>query len=80
MFLNTKAKVSGITEVVLPQLVLSDLQSPLQDLLSLGSPDSAVDSDLFITTDAERSDSVASFGENRLLTSKLFQDLQKKEH
>lgn len=51
------------------------LQATLQDLLGLGSTDGAVDSDLLVTTNAERSDGVSGLGEDGLLTGQLFQHL-----
>ena len=61
MFLDTEAKVSSLGEVLAPQLVFLHLQASLQDLLSLGSPDCDVDSDLLVTSDTESADGVASF-------------------
>lgn len=75
VLLNTKTKVSSVTEVVLPQLVFSDFQAPFKDLLCLGSSHCAMDSDLFVTTDTERSHSVAGLGEDGLLASQLLQHL-----
>ena len=75
VFLDTEAEVSSVTEVVLPQFIFPDFQASLKDFLSLGSTNSAVDSNLFITTDAKRTNGVTRFGEDRLLTSELFQHL-----
>ncbi len=77
VFLNTKSKVSSVTEVVFPQLIFPNFQSSFKDLFSLGSTDCAVDSNLFVTTDTERSHGVASFGEDGLLARELFQHLCK---
>jgi hypothetical protein len=63
------------SDLPLPQLVLLDLQSSLQNLLSLGSSDSSVNGNLFVPSDRERSDSVSCLGCNGGLTSELFQDL-----
>lgn len=50
-------------------------QTSLQDFFSFGTTDSAVNSNLFITTDTKRPDSVTCFGEHWLLSSQLFQHL-----
>merc|ERR1712156_1226174 len=73
MFSNTEAKVSGLRKVASFQLVFLHLQTLLQDFFSLGSSHSAMNSNLFVTSDTEGSDSKTSFGENRCLTSKCFQ-------
>ena len=78
VFLDTKAKVAGVAEVVLPQLVLPDFEAPLKNLLRLGSTDCAVDGNLFVTANTERTHSVTCLGENRLLARQLFQHLDKK--
>lgn len=57
------------------QYLKTNLQATLKDFFSLGASDCAVDGDLFVSPDAERSDSVPSLGENGLLTSQLFQHL-----
>ena len=59
VFADTETEVSSLREVTLAKLVLLDLQSTLQDLLSLWASDSDVNSDLLVTTDTEGSDSVA---------------------
>ena len=51
------------------------LKTPLEDLLSLGTADRAVDGDLFVPTDAERSDGVAGLGEDGRLARQLLQHL-----
>jgi hypothetical protein len=80
VFLDTKSKISCVTKVVLSQLVFSDFQAPFKDFLCLGPSDSAMYSNLFITADAKRPDSVAGFGEDWLLSSKLFQHLEQIKH
>ena len=69
VLLDAEAKVSVIGKVLAPQLVLLHLQSSLQDLLSLGSPHCAVDSDLLVPPDTETPDGVAGLGEHRGLSS-----------
>ena len=58
VFADTETEVASLGEVALAKLILLDLQSPLQDLLSLGSTDRNVYCDLLVTTDTEGSDSV----------------------
>lgn len=90
MFVDTKAKVASGGEALLPQLVFEDLQrgekgasrrqlshleATLEDLLSLGASHGAADSNLFVTTNAEGADGVASLGEDGSLTSELLNNL-----
>lgn len=56
---DTEAEVAGLAEVALAQLVLLDLEATLENLLGLGATDGDVDSNLFVTTDTESTDSVA---------------------
>merc|ERR550517_1238453 len=65
VLLDTKPKVAVLREVLSPQLVLLHLQSPLENLLGLGTPDGAVDGDLLVPPDTETTDSVAGFAEHR---------------
>ena len=75
VFLDTEPKVSSLREVPLPKLVFLDLETTLENFLSLGATDGDVDGDLFVTTDTERSDGVSSFRCHGCLTSELFQHL-----
>ena len=75
MFLDSKAEVTIVGEVLLSQLVLLNLEATLQDLLGLGAPNSAVNGDLFVPPDTERSDGVAGLGEDWGLTSQRLQHL-----
>lgn len=59
----------------LPQLVLLDLQCPLQHLLGLGPTDRDVHGDLLVTPDGEGSDGVARLGCDGGLTGKLLEHL-----
>lgn len=61
VLLDTETEVTSIREVLAPELVLLHLQTTLQDLLSLGATNGNMDSDLFVTTDAECSDGVTGF-------------------
>merc|ERR1719290_7389 len=69
VLLDAKAKVAVVGKVLLPQLVLFDLEAALQNLLGLGASDGAVDRDLLVTTDTEGPDSVTGLGEDRGLSS-----------
>merc|ERR1712033_124611 len=73
MFCNTKAEDSRLGEDASFQLVFLHFQTLLQDFFSLGSSHSAMNSNLFITSDTEGSNSKTSFGEDWCLTSKCFQ-------
>lgn len=57
-------------------MIITYFETPLEDFLSLSPSDSAVDCNLFITTNTEGSHSVAGLREHGLLTSELFQHLQ----
>ena len=46
-----------------------------EELTHLGTPDGAVDGDLFVPPDTERSDRVAGFGEHWGLPSQLLKHL-----
>lgn len=46
---DTETKVTSLREVPLPQLVLLDLEPSLENLLSLGSTDSNMDGNLFVS-------------------------------
>jgi hypothetical protein len=58
VLVDTEAKVAGLAEVALAQLVLLDLEATLENLLGLGATDGDVDRDLFVTTDTEGTDGV----------------------
>lgn len=60
VFADTEAEVAGLGEVALSQLVFLDLEATLENLLSLGATDGDVDGNLFVTTDTEGTDGVAS--------------------
>lgn len=75
VLLDTKAKVSSSREVLGVQLVLLNLQAALQDLLGLRATDSAVDGNLFVTTDGEGTNGVAGLGVDGRLASKVLQNL-----
>jgi hypothetical protein len=61
VFADTETEVASLGEVALAELIFLDLQSTLQDFLSLWSSDGNVDSDLLVTTDTECSDGVSGF-------------------
>merc|ERR550539_2152320 len=64
VLLHAEPEVAVVGEVALPQLVLQHFEPALKNLLSLGAADGAVDRDLLVPPDAERSDSVAGFGKH----------------
>ena len=76
MFLDAESKVSGFREISLSELVLLNLETTLEDFLSLRATDGDMDGDLFVTTDAERSDGVSGFRCDRCLAGELFQHLR----
>lgn len=59
VFGDTETEVTGLREVALAELIFLDLQSTLQNFLSLWATDGDVNSDLFVTTDTEGTDSVS---------------------
>merc|ERR1719348_1140019 len=75
VLLDTESKVSVLGEVLPSQLVLLDLESSLEDLLSLGSSHGAVNGDLLISSDSKASDSVSGLGEDGGLSCKRLQPL-----
>ena len=75
VFLDTESKVSSLREVPLSKFVLLNLQATLEDFFGLGAADGYMDSDLFVTTDAERSDRVSGFRRDGCLAGELFQHL-----
>lgn len=75
VFLDTEAKVAGLGEVVATQLVFPDLKATLEDFLGLGAADCAVDSDLFVTADTERTHRITGLRVNRGLAGQLLQHL-----
>ena len=75
VFLDTETKVSILREVLTTQLVFTDLKTTFKDLFGLGTTNSAVDSDLFVTSNTERSDCVPSLGKDGGLSSQRFQNL-----
>lgn len=60
VFRDAETKVAGLAEVLAAEFVFLDLEASLEDLLGLGSSDRDVHGDLFVTTDTEGSDGVAS--------------------
>lgn len=72
---DTEAEVAGVAEVSTAQFVLLDLQATFQDLLCLGSTNGDVAGDLFVTTDTESTEGVASLGGDGGLTGQLLQHL-----
>jgi len=75
VLLNAKAKIASVGEVVATQFVFLHLKTLLENLLRLGTTDRTVDGNLLITTNAERSDSVACLRVDGRLSRQLFQHL-----
>jgi len=75
VLVDTEAKVSGLREVALAELVLLDLKTTLDDLLGLGATDGDVDGDLLVTADTEGTDGVAGLGVDGSLTRQLLENL-----
>jgi len=65
--------LASLADSPLPQLILLNLQRPLQHLLRLRPPDRDMTRNLLVTPDRKGSDSVASFGRDGGLTSELFE-------
>ena len=62
MFLDTESETSCIREVDLSQFSVLDLETSLQDFVSLVSSDSDVDGHLFVSLDTEGSDGESGSG------------------
>lgn len=73
---DTEAEGASVREVVALQLKLLDLEALLEELLGLLSADSAVDSNLLVTADAERADSQARAREHWGLVAQLLKHLR----
>merc|ERR1712180_44884 len=72
---NSESKIPCFGKIATTQFILLHLETLLQDFFCFGSSNSAMDGNLFITTDAKGSYGVAGFGEDRCLTGQSFQDL-----
>lgn len=59
MLADAETKVASLGEIAALQFVLLDLEAALENLLGLGTTDSDVHGDLFVTADTERTDGVA---------------------
>jgi len=73
VFADTEAEVASLGEVASPQLVFLDLETTLQDFLSLWTPNGDVHGDLLVTTDTECSHSVAGLAVDWSLTAQLLE-------
>ena len=71
MLVDAEAKVAGLGEVPLEELVLLDLEATLEDLHGLLSADGDVDGDLLVTANAEGTEGVAGLGVDGLLAGEL---------
>ncbi len=74
VLIDSESEVSSIREVPLEELVLLYLKTTLQNFKGLLSTYGNVNSNLLITTNSERTEGVSGLGEDRLLSSKLFQN------
>jgi hypothetical protein len=59
---DTETEVASLGEVTLAQLVFLDLQATLENLNGLLAADGDVDSNLFVSADAEGTDGVTGLG------------------
>jgi len=76
VFADTETEVASLGEVALAEFVFLDLQSTLQDFLSLWSTDGDMYGNLLVTTDTECSDGVSGLAVDGSLTTQLFQHLR----
>lgn len=58
---DPKSKIARRREILLPQFILLDFQTALEDFFGFGSPYGDMDGDLFVTTDTECADGVTGF-------------------
>lgn len=58
---DSEAEIPRRGEILLPQFILFDFQTALEDLFGFGTSDGHVDGDLLVTTDAECADGVTRF-------------------
>merc|ERR1719184_542836 len=75
VFLDTEAKVTVVGKVLAAKLELAHLQSTLKNFFGLGPSDSAVNGDLLVPPDTERSDGVPGLGVDGGLTGQGFEHL-----
>jgi hypothetical protein len=74
VFLNPKAKIPRIREILTPKLVFLYFQASFEDFFRFGPTDGDMDSDFFVAADAKGADCVAGFGGDRGLAGELFED------
>ena len=75
MLLNTESEASCIGKVLLFEFTILNLESTLEDFVSLITSDSDVNSDLLITLDVEASNSVTSAGWDGFLSREVLKNL-----
>lgn len=75
VLVDTEAEVTSVGEVLGLEFVFLDLETSLQNFLSLWSSDGDVDRNLFVSSDREGSDGVSSLGVDWSLTGELFEHL-----
>lgn len=67
VLLDAKSKVASVAKVVFSQLVFTNFQTLVEDLLSFGPTHGAVDSDLLISPDPKGTHCVSCLGEHGCL-------------
>lgn len=60
MLADAETEVASLREVLITELILLNLEAPLEDLGGLLTADGDVAGDLLITTDTERADGITS--------------------
>merc|ERR1719431_124304 len=77
VFLETEAEGSHVGKTIFAQLILYDLKTLLQNLPGFGSSYGAMAGNLFVTTNAERTDSVTRLRKDGSLPRQLLQHLRR---
>ncbi|GMR32326.1 hypothetical protein PMAYCL1PPCAC_02521, partial [Pristionchus mayeri] len=75
VLLDSESEVSVVGEVLAVKLVFLHLEPLVDDLLGLGSTDSAVNGDFFVSANSEGTDSVTGLGEHGGLPGELLEHL-----
>ena len=72
---QTESRLTVVWEVFLSKFELLDLETTLDQFFSLGAADSDMNGDLFVSLDAESSDSVSGAGLDGLLVGEILEHL-----
>ena len=75
VLLDTKTEISRVGEVGFSQFSVLDLESSLEDFVSLVPSNGNVDGHFLVSLDTERSDGESGSGRDRLLSGEIFEDL-----